>query len=138
LTASSRCFATSALAIVTVLIHVLRLCSVLDSVHRVVHPAITVVVESKVGSATGTATLSLVVAGERVPTCKLSATLRALVRPLSSVQLGVAFQVVQPTESGLALLTLVGLFLTVSEKMALQVVVACENGGTVRALVALL
>jgi hypothetical protein len=88
LTASARHFAAPALAI---FVHVFGLRSVLDAVHRIVSSAISIFIESKIRSATGTATLPLVVAGKSITTCKLAATLRAFVRPLAGVQFGVAF-----------------------------------------------
>jgi hypothetical protein len=91
--------ASPAAAILTVLIHVLGLLGVLDAIHRVVYSAIVAFFKSKVGSASRTATLTLIVAGERVSACKLSATLRTFMRPLSCVQFGVALEIMQSSKA---------------------------------------
>jgi hypothetical protein len=55
--------------------------------------------------------------------------------PLSSVQFRVAFQIVQSTETRLASWTFVRLFLTVCQKMTLEVVVSRKVRCAIRALV---
>jgi hypothetical protein len=55
--------------------------------------------------------------------------------PFSSMELGVAFQVMQATETRLTCWTLIWLLLTVRQEMALEIVVPRKVGGAIRALV---
>lgn len=114
---------------------------VLAGVDNAVHVAIAlairqVIVHAETRPTACTATLTLVMARKRVPTSKSAATFEASVWPLASVQFRMAFQIVQTAETRLAGRTFVWLFLTVGQKMALEVVVPCEISRAVWALVA--
>jgi hypothetical protein len=95
------------------------------------------VVSTKAGSAAGTPSRALVVPRERVPTREAPAALVARMWPLSGVQFGVALQIVQSPEARLAGLTHIRLLLTVSQQMALEVMVSRKVRRAVRALVSL-
>lgn len=84
------------------------------------------------------ATLTFTVPSKSVTTSKFPITLWADVRALPSVQFHMALQVVQPTKSHRTCLANIRLFLTMSQEMTLEIVMSCELGFTIRALMFLL
>lgn len=94
-------------------------------------------IASHTRSSASTSTLTLVVARERVPSSKTASTFRANVRPLSGMEFGVSFQIMESPEARLAGLTDIRLFLAVREQVALEVMMPCKLSGAVRTAVLL-
>jgi len=108
-----------------------------DAVHVVPLAVNHVVVDAEAGSPAGTATLAFVVPGQGIATGESAAALGTCVWAFSGVKFRVAFQVMQTAETCLAGGARVGLLLAVGEEMALEIVMAREVGGAVRAFVSL-
>jgi len=85
-----------------------------------------------------TATLTFTMPSKCVTTSKFPITLWADVRAFPSVQFHMAFQVVKPTKSHRTCLANVRLFLTMGQEMTLEIVMSCELGFTIGALMFLL
>lgn len=107
-----------------------------NAVHIISSVLVPIFINAKAGTPAGTAALALVVPRQGVATRKLPAALGARVRPLTSVELGVALEVVQPAETRLACWAFVWFLLAVGEKMTFKVVVTGKVRGAVGALVA--
>ena len=71
------------------------------------------IVTAETRPATGASTRSFVVPSERIATRKLATTLVASMRPFTSMQLSMSFQVVKSSKSCLTSLTHIWLLLTV-------------------------
>jgi len=102
----------------TVLINTLVLVPILDSVH-ILGTAIVaeVALTAQARSSPCAATRTFVVARERIASGKPAPALFACMRSLSSVQLRMAFEVVEPPKARLASLAYVRLFLAVSQQV---------------------
>lgn len=120
----------------SVLVSPIAIIIVLDAVHAVwttVRSKVVVAAETRATACT--AAWSFVMSCQCVATCKATTALFACMRPLTSVKLGVAFEVVQTAETCLAGLTNVWLLLAVGEKVTFEVVMAREVSGAVWTLV---
>ena len=73
--------------------------------------------------------------GQGVASGEAPITLRTYVRPLTSMELGVALQIMQSPKAGIAGITAIRLLMTMSGKMTFEIVVPGEIGITVRAFV---
>jgi hypothetical protein len=116
------------------LVHIFRL-AIHKALHRFVVSSVVFFVRTETASAvsaTGTSTRTFIVPSQSVPAGELSATFGADMGPLASVKLSVALQIVQSAEARLARLTDVRLFMTMGQKVAFQIVMSCELGGTIR------
>lgn len=82
------------------------------------------------GPASCASSLAFVMPRQSITTSEPPPALGADVRSLTRVELGVPLQVVQAPEPGATGLTDVRLFLAVGEKMAFQIVMPRELGGT--------
>lgn len=109
---------------------------VLDTIHTL-STLTEVIVASETRPSPRASTRTLVMPRQCVASGELATTLVARMWTFSSMQLGMALEIVQATEPRLAGLTDIWLFLTVSQQVALEVVVSREVRGAVRAFVPL-
>lgn len=108
-----------------------------NAIHAVVASVLVpILVYPKARTSPRTTALALVMPRQGISARKFTATLRACVRPLASVEFGMALQIVQSTETRLASWAFVRFLLAVGEKMAFKVVMASEIRSAVGALVA--
>jgi len=118
------------------IVTVVTVIRVLHAIHTLVaHSAI--VIPSEARAATCATSRTLVVSGESVTTRKASATFVANMWSFARVQFGVAFEIVQSSETGLTSLANIWFFLAVRKQMTFEVVVTREIRRTIRTLVPL-
>jgi hypothetical protein len=89
-------------------------------------------ITSHTGSATGAAALTFIMSSKSITACEPTPTLRTDMWTLSGMELRMSLEIMESPKARLASLTYVRLLLAVGEKMALEVMMSGELGGTVR------
>jgi hypothetical protein len=92
-------------------------------------------ITSHTRSATGAAALAFIVSSKSITARESTSTLRTDMWTLSGMELRMSLEIMKSPKARLAGLAYVRLLLAVGEKMALEVMVSGELGGTVRTTV---
>lgn len=98
------------------------------TIHTLFGFSFTILVDAKTRPPSSAASLPLVVPCQGIAARKLAATLGACMRPLTSVKLCMAFQVMQSAKPRLTCRAFVRFLLAVSKKVTFQVMMAREVG----------